>query len=459
MVRLAGPLVLAEIGWVAMGIVDTMMVGHLPDGTDAIGATSLGNVLFYVVGIFGSGMLLGLDTLVSHAFGAGRVQDCHRSLLNGIHLILFLTPLLMGAMWLLVPVLRSLGIAPAVMNLTVPYLRALVWSAPPLMLYFAFRRYLQGMNLVKPVVIALVGANIANIFGNWVLIYGHLGAPALGVVGSAWSTCMARALMAGTLLYCIFFYERRNRWGLMRIGLRPDFDRIRRLVGLGIPAATHIVLEIGVFGTATALAGTLSPAALASHQIALHNASLTFMVPLGIASAAAVRVGQALGRGDPQGAARAGWTAIGLGLAFMSLSAVVFLSVPRYIVRLYTHDAPVVELGASLLMMAAFFQLFDGLQGVAIGALRGAGDTQSPMIAHLVCDWCLGLPIGWYLCFKRGWGVKGLWVGLSLAMIFAGIVLLLAWIRRLRFSIPEAAFRNQDGSVLEERAGNETAVS
>ena len=169
-------------------------------------------------------------------------------------------------------------------------------------------------------------------------------------------------------------------------------------------------------------------------------------------------MGQALGRRDPQGAVRAGWTAIGLGLAFMSFSAIVFLSIPRYIVRLYTHNVPVVELGASLLMMAAFFQLFDGLQGVAIGALRGAGDTQSPMIAHLVCDWCVGLPIGWYLCFKRGWGVKGLWVGLSLAMILAGIALLLAWMRRLRSSIPEAAFRGQDGGVFEKRPGNETAV-
>jgi MATE family multidrug resistance protein len=236
---------------------------------------------------------------------------------------------------------------------------------------------------------------------------------------------------------------------LTRIGLRPDFSRIRRLVGLGLPAAMHILLEIGVFGTATALAATLNPVALASHQVALHTASLTFMVPLGIASAAAVRVGQALGRRDPPAAARSGWTAIGLGLVFMSFSAVVFLSVPGFIVRLYTHDVRVVELGASLLMMAAFFQLFDGVQGVATGALRGTGDTQSPMLAHLICDWFIGLPIGWYFCFKRGWGVKGLWIGLSLAMILAGIVLLVAWARRIRSSVPETRFGSQNGSLLD----------
>ncbi len=432
MVRLAGPLVLAEISWVLMGIVDTMMVGRLPNGTEAIGATSLGNVMFYVVGILGSGLLLGLDTLVSQSFGAGRVDDCHRSLLNGIYLVMSVTPVLMGLMWLMVPLLRLLGIAPSVLSLAVPYLHTLLWSAPPLMLYFAFRRYLQAMNLVKPVAFALIAANLLNIFGNWVLIYGRLGAPAMGVVGSAWSTCIARAFMAGILFYYVVHYERRHKWGLTRVAIKPDLARIRRLVGLGLPAAMHIFLEVGVFGTATALAGTLGAVPLAAHQIALHTASLTFMVPLGIASAAAVRVGQALGRGDPQGANRAGWTAIFLGAGFMTLSGIVFVSFPESIVRLYTHDARVVALGGLILMIAAFFQLFDGIQGVAIGALRGTGDTQTAMLAHLICDWGIGLPIAWYFCFQRGWGAVGLWIGLSLAMILAGIVLLRAWTGRLK---------------------------
>jgi MATE family multidrug resistance protein len=293
------------------------------------------------------------------------------------------------------------------------------------------------MNLVKPVALALIVANLANILGNWILIYGNLGAPALGVEGSGWSTCIARTIMAGILFSYILYFERRHKWGLSRVSFRPDFARIRRLVGLGLPAALHIALEIGVFGTATALAATLGAVPLASHQIALHTASLTFMVPLGIASAAAVRVGQALGREDPRGAGRAGWTAIGLGVLFMSASALVFISMPRWIVRLYTSDAEVVALGGSLLMIAAFFQLFDGIQGVAIGALRGSGDTRTAMLAHLTCDWAIGLPVGCYFCFKRGWGVTGLWIGLSLAMILAGMVLLAAWARRLKYLIPE----------------------
>ncbi len=415
-----------------MGIVDTMMVGHLPNGTEAIGATSLGNVIFYVAGVFGSGLLLGMDTLVSRSFGAGNTNDCHRSLLNGVYLALLATPLLMALMWFLMPLLRLLGIEPSVRRLSESYLHALIWSAPPLMLYFVFRRYLQGMSLVKPVALALLGANAANAFGNWVLIYGHLGAPAMGVKGSGWSTCIARTFMAGTLLHYIIRQGRVRGWGLSRLSWRPDLARIKGLTRLGIPAAMHISLEVGVFGTATALAGTLGAISLASHQVALHTASLTFMVPLGIASAAAVRVGQALGRNDPLAASRAGWTAIGMGAAFMALAGTVFLSVPGLIVRLYTQDSQVVTLGSFLLRIAAFFQLFDGIQGVAIGALRGTGDTRTPMLVHLVCDWGIGLPVAWYFGFRRGWGATGLWVGLSLAMILAGICLLVSWARRLK---------------------------
>jgi MATE family multidrug resistance protein len=431
MIRLAAPLVLAEIGWVTMGIVDTMMVGRLPNGAQAIGATSLGNVLFQVAGIFGSGMMIGLDATVAQSFGAGKISDCHLCLLSGVYLILGITPVLVLSVWILTPLLGSLGIDPLMLRLTIPYLHALLWSAPPLLLYFAFRRYLQGMNLVKPVAFALVAANLLNIFGNWILIYGNLGAPALGVVGSAWSTCIARTLMAGLLLYSILHHERRRRWGLFRISIRPDFARIRRLISLGFPAAMHICLEVGVFAVATALAGTLGAVPLASHQIALHTASLTFMVPLGIASAAAVRVGHSIGRGDGHGASRAGWTAIALGALFMTASGLVFISIPGSIVRLYTHSADVIALGSIILMIAAFFQLFDGLQGVAIGALRGTGDTKTAMFTHLVCDWGIGLPVAWYFCFHRNWGVVGLWIGLSLAMILAGIALVVAWTRRM----------------------------
>jgi MATE family multidrug resistance protein len=238
--------------------------------------------------------------------------------------------------------------------------------------------------------------------------------------------------MAGYLLAAIIYYEHRHQMGLRAVSFRVDFARIRRLVQLGLPAALQITLEVGVFAAATTLAGRLGAVPLAAHQVALHTASMTFMVPFGLSSAAAVRVGQAVGRGDADGVARAGWTAIAIGAAFMSLAALCFVIFPREIIRLYTPDESVIATGVLLLTIAAFFQLFDGMQGVATGALRGVADTRTPMLAHLVADWGIGLPLSYYLCFALDWGAAGLWVGLSAAMTLVGITLLFVWKRRAR---------------------------
>src|SRR5947199_738184 len=195
-IRLALPLVLAEIGWMSMGIVDTVMVGHLPDSANAIGAVSISSSIFNVVAFFGGGLLIGLDTLVAQAFGAGSGEHCHRSLINGIYLSVVMTPLLMAPVWFFGPLLDALHIAPSVALLAVPYMKALAIGLFPLMLYFAVRRCLQAMNMVRPVAFALVTANLINLFFNWVLIYGRWGAPAMGVVGSGWSTALARLYMA-----------------------------------------------------------------------------------------------------------------------------------------------------------------------------------------------------------------------------------------------------------------------
>ncbi len=432
MLRLATPIVLAEIGWMAMGIVDTIFVGHLPRSAQAIGAVSLGSILFYTAGIFGSGLLLGLDTLVSQSFGAADVEDCHRSLINSIWFALPLAPLLMGVLYGFVPLLRLTGVNPEVMQATIPYLRALTWSTLPLLLYFAFRRYLQGMNVVRPVTFALVSANAINAAGNWALVYGHLGSPAYGTTGSGWATCISRVYMAAMLAGYAVWHDRRYKTGLFRVSFKPHLERIRRLARLGLPAASQIGLETMVFAVSAALIGRLDAASLAGHQIAMNTVSLTFMVPLGIGSAAAVRVGQALGRGDAPAARRSGWTAIALGVAFMSLSAAALLTFPYGIARLYSSDPAVLRTGAALVAIAAFFQIFDGVQVVVTGALRGAGDTHTAMFCHLVGYWAFGLPLGWVLCFEVGWGARGLWMGLSAAIIVIGVALLQFWRRRSR---------------------------
>jgi MATE family multidrug resistance protein len=432
MLRLAIPLVLAELGWMTMAIVDTMMVGRQAHSAEAIGAVSLGSILFNSAAIFGTGLMLGLDTLVSHSYGAGDVEDCHRSLVNGIYLSLAITPILMVIIRLMEPVLRSFHLDAGVLSEAIPYLRTLNWGTLPLLLYFVFRRYLQGMNLARPIVFALVSANLVNLIGNWALVYGHLGLQAMGTVGSGWSTFFSRIYMTLVLLVYAVYYDHRNKTGLRNAQRLPNFPRVWRLVYLGLPAATQFGLEVGVFAVATALIARLGPVALASHQVALNTASLTYMVPLGISAAAAVRVAQALGRKDPHGASRAGWTAMMLGTTFMALMAILFLTIPRLIVRVYTPDPAVIQAAGGLLFVAAFFQLFDGMQTVATGALRGAGDTRTPMLCHLFFYWCVGLPVGAYLCFRMGWGAAGLWAGLSLALILIGSMLLYFWRRKER---------------------------
>jgi multidrug resistance protein, MATE family len=437
--QLALPLVLAELGWMSMAIVDTMMVGRLPNSAVAIAAVSLGGILVNVLAMFGGGLLIGLDTLVSQAFGSGEREDCHRSLLHGIYLSLALAPILMAPVWFFEPLLRAMSIAPDVIALAVPYSKALAWGTLPLLLYFAVRRCMQAMNLVRPIAFALITANLINAGGNLILIYGKLGAPAMGTVGSGWSTAWARIYLSGVLVGYLLWYDRRHRTRLLHTPIQPDLRRIRRLIALGFPAAMQITLEIGVFALVTALIGRLGAVALASHQIALNTVSFTYMVPLGISSAAAVRVGQAIGRKDLQGAGDAGGTAIFLGAAFMTSASIVLLVFPRWLARAYTPDRAIIQSTVLLLAAGAAFQLFDGIQTVATGALRGLGDTRTPMLCHFTAYWIIGLPLGAWLCFRRGWGAFGLWAGLSLALILIGVVLLIVWrkrVRQLTLSIP-----------------------
>jgi MATE family multidrug resistance protein len=430
--RLALPLVLAEIGWMSMAIVDTMMVGRLPNSAAAIAAVSIGSNIFHVLAFFGEGLLIGLDTLVSQAFGAGKREDCHRSLLNGVYLTVVIAPILSAPVLLFKWFLRWIHVEEPVAEMALPYTYALAAGMLPLLLYFAVRRALQAMDMVRPVAFALITANLVNLGTNYVLIYGKFGFPALGVAGSGWSTAIARIYMVGVLIGYLFWYDQRHHTNLLKTPVEIDLKRIRHLLSLGFPAAVQITMEISVFALVAALIARLGAIALASHQIALNTVAFTYMVPLGISSAAAVRVGQALGRKDPRGAALAGNTAILLGGGFMAFMSAALLLFPRYVALMYTRDDVVIRSTIGLLAVGAAFQLFDGIQTVATGALRGTGDTRTPMACHFTGYWLIGLPLGIYLCFWRRWGVFGLWTGLSLALILIGMAMLFFWRRKVQ---------------------------
>lgn len=428
MLVLAAPVIIAELGWVAMGIVDTLMVGRL--GPEAIGAVGLASAVFIAVAVFGMGLLLGLDPLVAQAFGAGRIDECHRWLVAGVWLATLATLPIVGVVYLLNLALPYIGLPLPVVALAQPYLAVVGWSLAPLLFYVAFRRYLQAMNIVRPVTYTLIAANAVNAIANWVLIFGLYGAPRLGVTGAAWATFASRSVMAAALLLVILRHERHMMPRLRDTPLTLDMARVLTLVRLGLPAAAQMLIEVGVFASATALAGRVSATSLAAHQIAIHMASVTFMIPYGLSSAAAVRVGQAIGRRDPDGAIVAGWTAILLGVAFMATAALVFLSVPGLLIRAFSDDVEVIATGVRLLFVAAVFQLFDGLQGVTTGALRGLGDTRTAMLWNLAGHWIVGLPLGYLLCFHWGYGLVGLWWGLSAGLVICGTSLIVVWRRK-----------------------------
>jgi MATE family multidrug resistance protein len=427
MVALAVPVVLSELGWMAEGIVDTIMVGKL--GPAAIGAVALGNAVCNTPSLFGIGLLLGLDTLIARAYGRKDHDECHRWLAQGVYLACIAAPPLMLLVFLASFGFAHFGINPVVAAPAAAYLRILNWGTLPLLLYGGTRRYLQGVGDVRVITLTFVIANLLNWFGNWVLIYGKLGMPALGVNGSAISTLISRLFMAAALLGFAWRYERKRGHPLFRRWAGPSLKRLKRLVKLGAPAAGQILLEVGAWNLVTLSAGWLTPVALATHQIVLNYASLTFMVPLGVASAAAVSVGHAVGAGDTGRARRAGWLALGLGVAFMLLAAVVFVAAPGPLIALYTRDPQVMAVGRSLLGLAAIFQIFDGIQGVSTGALRGLGETRVPMLANLIGYWFLGLPLGLTLCFVFHWGIYGLWIGLLAALIVIATTLLMRWNR------------------------------
>ena len=430
MLRLALPVIGAEVGWISMSLVDTLMVGPL--GAAAIGAVGTGSILYMAVMMVGFGTLLALDTFIAQSYGAGRIDLCHRWLFAGVQLAAVLAVVLTACSMLLIWLLPAFGLHPDVLALIRPYLGHLQWSTAPLLAYAVFRRYLQAMHVVRPVMYGLVVANLVNVAANWLLIFGNLGFPALGVVGAAYATVFSRLAVAVFLFFVIVYRERDRPSGLHDVPFVLDPARMWAIVRLGLPAAGQMLLEVGVFAAVSALAARIAPAAVAAHQIVLNIVGFIFMVPYGFGTAAAVRVGHAVGRGDARGARVAGWMALTLATGSMLCSAALFAAFPEWLVRRFTADPDVIAIGITLLFVAVIFQLFDGIQAAATGALRGLGNTHTPMLVNFIGHWIIGLPTAYLLCFHYGWQAQGLWMGLAAGLIVTGAVLLAVWDRQSR---------------------------
>jgi len=409
-----------QVATMSMGVVDTIMVGRVSP-TD-LAAVALGNLYFFATAVFGMGVLFALDPVISQAVGAGDRVAVARGVQRGLVLSLGLTVLASLLLLPAGPVLAFLRQPPDVIPKAAGYAWASIPGVLPFYAFTVLRQSLQAMARVRPVLVTVVLANVVNVFFNWVFIYGNLGAPALGAVGSGWATTLSRWIMTGLLLGLA--------WPLLRDTVRPFRPEalatapLRRFLRLGSPIGLQQLFEFGVFGAAGVLMGWMGTVAMASHQVALNLASLTFMVPLGVAQAGSVLVGQAVGRGDPPQARRAAGGALMVGAGFMAATAILFRVAPGILARVYTADVEVVALAMVLIPIAGIFQVFDGVQVVALGALRGVGDTRTPMILNLVGFWAIGLPVSGWLGFRTSLGPPGVWWGLALGIGVVALLLL-----------------------------------
>ncbi|HJU90022.1 MAG TPA: MATE family efflux transporter [Gemmatimonadaceae bacterium] len=420
MVQLALPIVVVQVGIQMMGVVDTVMVGRLT-ARDLAGV-ALGNMYFFAVCVFGMGVLMALDPIVAQAVGARDKPAIARGMQRAFLLAVVLSILSSLLLLTAAPVMRLFRQPVDVVPIAAQYAWVMIPGLLPFYAFIVLRQALQAMHRVRPIVITIIGANIANVWFNWVLIFGNLGFPSLGTVGAAWATSLSRALMAGALL-AICWRELRQYLLPIRhdtLAGRP----IWRMLRLGAPIGAQMQLEFGVFGLVALLMGWLGTAEMAAHQVAINLASVTFMVPLGVSAAAAVLVGQAVGRGDQVEARRAGWAALLLGGAFMLITAALMLWIPDGFAALYTTQTAVAAIAATLIPLAGVFQVFDGLQVVAIGVLRGVGDTRAPLIINILGFWLIGLPVSLYLGFVAQRGPEGLWWGLVVGLAVVAVILL-----------------------------------
>lgn len=407
-------------------VVDVLMVGRL--SVEALDAASLGRLWVMGTLILAMGLMLGLDPIATQAHGAGDRAALVRVGWNGLAAAILVSPVI-AVLWLsTAPVLRLLGQRPEIAAAAGSFVYAQLPGIPFFLSYVVLRHWLQAQGILRPLVVITFAANFVNIAGNWLLIFGHWGFPRLGVVGSGISTGITMIFLFASTLFVIRALDRERReW--RRPAWSAIFDRraVGRILRLGFPVGVQFGLEFWAFGLSTLWAGWLGTQALAGHTIAINLASLAFTLPMGISFATVTRVGNLLGAGDPRGAQRAAWASATLTLGAMGLIAATFIAGRQYLPGLYTADPVVLGLAAAVMPIAAAFQLFDGLQAIGGGVLRGQGRTVPAAVINLLGYWTLGLPLGWWLTFRAGWGLSGIWWGLTLGLgVVAGS--LMVWI-------------------------------
>ena len=425
LVRLALPLSFIQLSFHLTSLVDTAVAGRL--GEIELAGVGLGSSTFFIASIFGMGVVLALDPVVSQAIGAGREQDARHALRQGLYLAGFLS-LPMGLVAVgIAENLSVVGVVPEVAEEARVYVWGRLLHICFLYGVVALRSYLQAVHRIRPIVLSAVLANCLNLALDWALAFGTEGMwgegsgfAGLGSVGIAWASTLTGLFQMAILLFALRARSDDEKWPEVS---SIDWKMLRMLVRVGTPIGTQLLAEIGVFTLVHVLISTFSSTAAAGHQTALALASMTFSACLGIGAATSVQVGREIGGGNFREARIAGLGGMGVAVCFMLLPSVLMLSFPEFLCGLIATSPEVIESGAQFLRIAAVFQIVDGVQSVASGALRGAGATRWPMMAHLVSHWGIGLPVGLVLAFGFGFGALGLWWGLTVGLGAAAVSL------------------------------------
>ena len=434
--RLSWPVIISQVGVMMMGLVDSFVVGRY--SSLELAGVAAGNSIFWTVVMIGLGLLNGMDPIVSQAHGRGDHETALRCLGASLQQSLLFSLLLGPFLYFISSHLDSLGATPEVARAAAPYLGTLGLSLLPLMFAAALQRYWQCLELVLPFTLIIIGANVLNLVLDLMFVTGRWGFPALGAQGVALATTGCRFfILFASLLVSWRAFEQRGIKAAAGLSLRRLFTRIDRamhekFLRLALPAASQMVLEVTAFSLTTLLMARLGAETLAAHHIVLSMASFTFMFPLGISAATATRVGYHSGRSDVARAFASGWLGMGAGVGVMLISALGFFTIPDLLLRLFTEDKAVIELSLSVLFLCALFQIFDGLQVVSAGALRGLGDTKTALYANLFSHWLVGLPLGITLCFYGKKGLSGLWTGLALGLFCTALINTYFWQKRAR---------------------------
>lgn len=434
--RLGIPLALGELGWMSTYIVDAIMVGRLPHSALAIGASSLGNTIFYAIVFFMIYLLNGLETYIAQAAGRGDRSECVVMLMQSMWIVVLGTPIVMGLTLSSLFLLPHLGTPPDILASTHSYLRALIWSTPPLMLYMALRRFLQSINRVHLISISLITSGIMNWLFDWLFLYGHrilgVGIPAMGIAGSGWATVVVRYWMLLVLIPgAMISFRSLQLWPKLAM-LRPDSRRLKALLGLGWPSGLEFSLELGISTYMSILCARLGSTLLAAHQVTLDLNAFVYMVPTGLSYAAMIRVGQAAGRNSLRQVVLAANTSLGLALAYSGLAAVLFVVLAHPLASIYTNDPQVVTAAVPLFYLCSLLILGDTCFVICASSMTGLGDTRTPMYVSILCNWVIGMPLAYALAFPMGFGVRGLWLGRAAASLTSGAALTFLWFTRMR---------------------------